>query len=266
VQVKRIHQYKRQLLNVLHALKLYRDIKYNRGVERAPRTILIAGKAAPGYERAKLLIRLVHAVGELVNGDPDVKGRLKVVFVPDYCVSLAEQIIPAANLSEQISTAGMEASGTGNMKLSLNGALTIGTLDGANIEIGEAVGADNIFIFGKKAHEVEDLKNAGYRPRDVFEQDQELSAIVHLIASGGLSPGDRSAFWPIVDSLLERDDYLVLTDFASYCDAQTRVDALYKEPVAWTRMSILNTAAMGRFSSDRTITEYARDIWGVLKK
>jgi glycogen phosphorylase len=264
VQVKRIHEYKRQLLNVLHALRLYRDIKYGRGEERTPRTVLIAGKAAPGYERAKLIVRLVNAVGNWVNRDPDVKDRLKVVFVPDYSVSLAERIIPAADLSEQISTAGMEASGTGNMKLSLNGALTIGTLDGANIEIGDAVGGDNIFIFGKKAHEVDEIKQRGYRPRELFDRDQEVRDIVHLIASGDLLPEDPTAFWPLVDALLERDDYLVLTDFASYCDVQTRVDALYRDPAAWTRKSILNTAAMGRFSSDRTITEYARDIWGVM--
>ncbi len=265
VQVKRIHEYKRQLLNVLHALKLYRDIKYRRGPARAPRTILIAGKAAPGYERAKRIIRLIHAVGNLVNRDPDVGDRLKVVFVPDYSVSLAERIIPAADLSEQISTAGMEASGTGNMKLSLNGALTIGTLDGANIEIGEAVGDDNIFIFGKRTHEVEEIKAGGYRPREIFDGDEELREILHLIASGDLTPDDRPAFWPLVDSLLERDDYLVLTDFASYCEAQTRVDALFADPAAWARKSILNTAAMGRFSSDRTISEYAQEIWGVMK-
>jgi starch phosphorylase len=230
---------------------------------RAPRTILIAGKAAPGYDRAKAVIRLVHTVGRMVNRDPDMAGRLRVVFLPDYRVSLAERIIPAADLSEQISTAGMEASGTGNMKLSLNGALTIGTLDGANIEIGEAVGEENIFTFGKMAHEVEQIKQRGYHPREVFEHDGELRDIIHSIASGDILPEDRSAFWALMDDLLERDDYLVLTDFQSYCDAQERVDALYLNPSEWTKKSILNTAAMGRFSSDRTIAEYARDIWGV---
>ncbi len=265
VQVKRIHEYKRQLLNVLHALKCYRDIKRRRGPYRTPRTILFAGKAAPGYEMAKRTISLISAVSDFINADPEVRDHLKVVFVPDYRVSLAELIIPAADLSEQISTAGMEASGTGNMKLSLNGALTIGTLDGANIEILEAVGEENIFIFGKQAHEVAEIKRRGYHPRTIFDQDQELQEILHLLAFGDMSPSDRTAFWPIVDSLLDKGDtYLVLADFASYAACQLKVDALYQNQTEWTRKSILNTANMGRFSSDRTIREYARDIWGVL--
>ncbi len=266
VQVKRIHEYKRQLLNVLHALKCYRDIKRKRGPARVPRTILFAGKAAPGYDMAKRIIQLIGAVGDFINNDPEVRDQLKVVFIPDYRVSLAELIIPAADLSEQISTAGMEASGTGNMKLSLNGALTIGTLDGANVEIREAVGEDNIFIFGKQAHEVEEMKRKGYVSREFFDKDQELQEIIHLMAFGDMSPSDRTAFWPIVDNLLDKNDpYLVLADFASYAAAQLKVEALYSNPSEWTRKSILNTANMGRFSSDRTILEYAKEIWGVLK-
>ncbi len=265
VQVKRIHEYKRQLLNVLHALKCYRDIKRRRGAVRAPRTILFAGKAAPGYDMAKRIIHLINAVGDFINNDPDVRDHLKVVYVPDYRVSLAELIIPAADLSEQISTAGMEASGTGNMKLALNGALTIGTLDGANVEIREAVGEENIFIFGKQAHEVAEIKQRGYQPRAIFDQDTELQEIIHLIAFGDMSPNERTAFWPVIDSLLEKGDtYLVLADFASYVACQLKVDALYQNRSEWVRKSIINTANMGRFSSDRTISEYAKDIWGVL--
>jgi starch phosphorylase len=264
VQIKRIHEYKRQMLNILHAIKCYRDIKRKRGILHAPRTIIFAGKAAPGYEMAKRIIQLIVAVGNCINNDPDVNSQLKVVFIPDYRVSLAEIIVTAADLSEQISTAGMEASGTGNMKLALNGALTIGTLDGANVEILEAVGEENIFIFGKKAQEVQEIKKKGYKPRDIFDSNQELQEIIHLIAFGDMSPKDRTAFWPIVENLLDKgDNYLVLADFESYINQQLKVDSLYLKQFEWTKKSILNTANMGRFSSDRTIREYDQEIWRV---
>jgi starch phosphorylase len=263
VQIKRLHEYKRQHLNVLHVLTLYNRIKRDPGCEVVPRTVLFGGKAAPAYLQAKLIIKLVNAVAEVVNDDPDVRGRLKVVFFPDYNVKNGELIFPAAELSEQISTAGKEASGTGNMKLALNGALTIGTLDGANVEIREQVGADNFFLFGLTVAEVRALRAAGYQPRRLYEQDTELRAALDLIGSGRLARGDAGLFRPLLDELLNHDEYMVLADYRSYIDCQDRVSALYRDPEAWTRMSILNVAGMGRFSSDRSVREYCENIWRV---
>ncbi|MDA0334907.1 MAG: glycogen/starch/alpha-glucan phosphorylase [bacterium] len=264
VQIKRIHEYKRQLLNLLHVVALYQRVKADRTLDIAPRTVLFAGKAAPAYYTAKMIIRLVHAVGHVVNDDVDMAGRLRVVFLPNYDVSQAQRIIPAADLSEQISTTGMEASGTGNMKLSLNGALTIGTLDGANIEIAEAVGEENIFLFGPDVEEVRQRRAAGYDPVAIYESNRELRAVIDFLASGALSPGRPDLFAPLVESLLHRGDpFLVLADFDAYVTAQERVDAAWRDPEAWSRKSILNSARMGRFSSDRTVWEYAMDIWKV---
>jgi glycogen phosphorylase len=260
-QVKRLHEYKRQLLNVLHVITLYNRIKANPKVVVTPRTVIFGGKAAPAYQMAKLIIRLINAVGEVVNNDPDVAGRLKVVFLANYSVSLAEKIFPASDLSEQISTAGTEASGTGNMKFALNGALTIGTLDGANVEMREEVGEENIFIFGLVTDEVNALKEQGYRPREYYERDPELKQVLDLISSGAFSPQQRDLFAPIVNSLLNNDQYLLCADYTSYVACQERVAELYRDQDAWTRMAILNTARMGKFSSDRSITEYAAEIW-----
>jgi len=226
--------------------------------------VIFSGKAAPAYTTAKLIIRLINAVGDVVNNDPDVGDRLKVVFLANYSVSLAEKIFPASDLSEQISTAGTEASGTGNMKFALNGALTIGTLDGANIEIMEEVGRDNIFIFGMNAAEVNDLRHRGYNPRDYYNQNTELQKVLDMIAAGHFSPGNRDLFRPLVDTLLNQGDhYMLLADYASYVACQEEVSSLYLDRNQWTRKAILNCAGMGKFSSDRTITEYAREIWGV---
>ncbi|HEX9079428.1 MAG TPA: glycogen/starch/alpha-glucan phosphorylase, partial [Desulfuromonadaceae bacterium] len=262
-QTKRIHEYKRQLLNVLHVITRYNRLKANPGLDIPPRTVIFSGKAAPSYTMAKLVIRLINAVGAVVNGDPAVNRRLRVVFLPNYNVSLAELIFPAADLSEQISTAGTEASGTGNMKYALNGALTIGTLDGANIEIMEEVGRDNIFIFGMTAEQVASLKQSGYRPRDYYYRNPELKQAVDQIGGGMFSPGDPGLFRPIVDSLLGNDTYLLLADYASYLASQEEADRLFQHPSEWARRSILNTAGMGKFSSDRTIAEYAGEIWGI---
>jgi glycogen phosphorylase len=259
--VKRIHEYKRQLLNVLHVITLYNRIRENPDGDFTPRTVIFAGKAAPGYKMAKLIIRLINSVADVVNNDRTIRGRLKVVFLPNFRVSLAEKIMPGAELSEQISTAGTEASGTGNMKFSLNGALTIGTLDGANIEIAEEVGRDNIFIFGHTAEEVVALKKH-YSPWEYLHANAELRKVLEMIASGFFSPLDRELFHPIVFSLLEGgDQYLLLADYKSYIETQDAVAAAYRNPEEWTRKSILNTAKMGKFSSDRTIQEYADDIW-----
>jgi starch phosphorylase len=264
VQVKRMHEYKRQLLNVLHTVCLYNRIKAGPPDGFVPRTVFFSGKAAPGYFMAKLVIKLIHAMAAVVNTDKDVSRLLKVVYLPNYCVSQAEKVIPAADLSEQISTAGMEASGTGNMKFALNGALTIGTLDGANVEIAEEVGAENIFTFGLKADEVEARRNGGYNPREVYDRDGELKAALDMIASGGFSPGQRDLFAPVIDSLLSAGDhYLVLADFRAYADMQQSVSLCYRDPDRWTTMSILNTANMGKFSSDRAVREYADKIWNV---
>jgi starch phosphorylase len=263
IQVKRIHEYKRQHLNVLHVVTQYLRLKANPRMDAAPRTVIFGGKAAPGYFIAKLIIKLINSVAEVANADPDVRDRLKVVFIPDFSVKNAHRIYPAADLSEQISTAGKEASGTGNMKFSLNGALTIGTLDGANVEIREEVGPENFFLFGMTADEVVRRREAGYRPREIYEGDPELRAVLDLIGSGAFSRGDRELFSPLINSLLDRDEYFLLADYRSYIDCQERVSRAYADAGGWTRMSLLNVARMGKFSSDRAIREYCRDIWRV---
>ncbi|NTV13549.1 MAG: glycogen/starch/alpha-glucan phosphorylase [Desulfobulbaceae bacterium] len=265
VQIKRIHEYKRQLLNILHVIMLYHRILEAPGRTMAPRTIIFAGKAAPSYTKAKLIIKLINSVGEKVNSDPRVEGRLKVVFIPNYGVSLAEKIFPASDLSEQISTAGTEASGTGNMKFALNGALTIGTLDGANVEIMEEVGRENIFIFGMTAEEVEREKAyPTWTPRDIYLAEPEIRHALDALMDGAFSGGDRELFRPIIEGLLDpADPYLLLKDLKSYADCQDLVDRAYRNPVDWNRRALLNVARMGKFSSDRTIREYARDIWGI---
>ena len=263
-QFKRMHEYKRQLLNILHVITRYNRIKDHPDGDFVARTVMIGGKAAPAYFQAKLIIKLFNAVADLVNNDPDVRGRLRLLFLPNYCISQAEKVIPAADLSEQISTAGMEASGTGNMKFALNGALTIGTLDGANVEIREEVGSENFFLFGLKAEEVADLRRRGYDPYRYYENDPELKRAIDQVASGLFSPDEPTLFVPIVETLLRRGDYfLLLADYRSYVDTQERVDELFRDPDAWTRKAILNTANMGKFSSDRAVMEYAREIWGV---
>jgi starch phosphorylase len=261
VQVKRIHEYKRQHLNVLHILTLYNRIKRDPQADITPRTFIFGGKAAPGYFMAKRIIKLITAVGEVVNGDADVAGRLKVVFFPDFNVTNGQLVYPAADLSEQISTAGKEASGTGNMKFSLNGALTIGTLDGANVEIREEVGAENFFLFGLDAAGVQDLRSSGYNPRHWYEGNARLREVIDRIAAGDFSSGDRDLFRPLVEHLLQSDDYLLLADYQDYVDAQDRVAAVYRDPGRWTEMAILNVARMGKFSSDRSIRDYCRDVW-----
>jgi starch phosphorylase len=264
VQVKRIHEYKRQLLNALHIVHRYWSIVEDGVLPEQPRTFVFAGKAAPGYWMAKLIIKLIHSIGEVVNADPLTREHLRVVYLPDYRVSLAEAIIPAAELSEQISTAGKEASGTGNMKLALNGALTIGTLDGANIEIREEVGAENIFIFGLKADQVGELLARGYDPNFYLSEHKWMNRVIDTIAAGHFSRGDKDIFRPIVAQLLStRDVYVHLADLPEYVQRQAEVDRLYRDRAAWNRKSLLNIARMGKFSSDRTITEYARDIWNI---
>jgi starch phosphorylase len=262
VQIKRIHEYKRQLLNLLHIVTLYHRVKDGHELE-VPRTFIFAGKAAPAYHQAKLIIKLINSVAEKVNEDPKLMQQLRVIFLPNYCVSQAEKVIPAAELSEQISTAGMEASGTGNMKLTLNGALTIGTRDGANIEIEEEVGTDNLFIFGLSADEVAEKRAGFYDTREIYDTDQELRRTLNMIGQGEFSAQEPALFQPIVRSLLQEDRFMVLADFRSYLSAQERVSRLYQDAEEWTRRSILNTAAMGKFSSDRSIREYARFIWDV---
>jgi starch phosphorylase len=263
VQVKRIHEYKRQLLNALHIITLYNRLKDNPHRDALPRTVVLAGKAAPGYAMAKLIIRLINAVGDVVNADPAVRDRLSVAFLADYRVSLAEQIFPGAELSEQISTAGMEASGTGNMKFALNGAVTIGTMDGANIEIREEVGDDNIFIFGLSAAEVAALR-PHYDPWQYYHANPELARVLDMIRDDAFSRGEPGLFRPLVDSLLAGGDrYFLLADYASYVGCQERVARAYRDQEAWTRLSIHNVASMGQFSSDRTIRQYAEEIWRI---
>ena len=261
IQAKRIHEYKRQHLNVLHVVTLYNRLKRGTALAEAPRSVIFAGKAAPGYAIAKLIIRLINGVAEVVNADPAVAGRLAVAFLPDFNVTNAQPIYPAADLSEQISTAGKEASGTGNMKFAMNGALTIGTLDGANVEIREAVGTDNFFTFGLTADEVLAAKARGRAPREHYETDPELREAIDQLRSGVFSRGDGSLYRPLIDALLDRDEYLALDDYRSYLDAQAAVAAAYHAPARWTRMSILNVARTGRFSSDRAIREYCDRIW-----
>ncbi|MFL6620089.1 MAG: glycogen/starch/alpha-glucan phosphorylase, partial [Povalibacter sp.] len=263
IQVKRIHEYKRQHLNVLHIITLYQRLCENPKLALTPRCFIFGGKAAPGYHMAKLIIRLINGVAQVVNNDPMVADRLKVVFYPDFNVKQAHAIYPAADLSEQISTAGKEASGTGNMKFALNGAMTIGTLDGANVEIREEVGADNFFLFGNTAEQVEQLKANGYRPRDYYERDPELRGALDLIANGAFSGGEGNLFRELIDHLLNHDTYLLLADYRAYVDAQADVEAAFRDSSRWTRMSILNTARSGKFSSDRSMGEYCDSIWNV---
>jgi len=260
---KRLHAYKRQHLKALHIITLYQRLKANPDVDIVPRTFIFAAKAAPGYRRAKLIIKLINNIAEVVNSDPDLAGRLKVVFLPNFDVTLAEKIYPAADISEQISLAGKEASGTGNMKFALNGALTTGTLDGANIEIRELVGPDNFFLFGLTTDEVFALKKSGYNPRDYYEGNPELRRAIDAIADGTFSEGDSQLFRPIIDELLERDKYMLLADYASYMECQSLASQAYRDPERWTRMSILNSARSGFFSSDRAIRQYCKEIWQV---
>ena len=263
VQVKRIHEYKRQHLNILHVIALYRRLKSGVDTDMQPRTFIFGGKAAPGYHLAKLMIKLINSVGDVVNRDPEIRDRIKVVFLPNFSVTNGQKVYPAADLSEQVSTAGKEASGTGNMKFSMNGALTIGTMDGANIEIREEVGAENFFLFGLTAQEVSDLQARGYQPHQYYERNPELKDIIDLIRGGFFSRGDTELFRPLIGGLLHHDPYLLFADYQSYVDCQRQVDGAYRDVEHWTKMSILNTARSGKFSSDRTIREYASQIWKV---
>jgi starch phosphorylase len=264
VQIKRLHEYKRQHLNLLHILALYRRLLQNPDLDITPRVFVFAAKAAPGYEMAKCIIKAINAVGSMINADTRINDRLKVAFLPNYRVSLAQRIVPAADLSEQISTAGKEASGTGNMKLSLNGALTIGTLDGANVEIREEVGDENIFIFGLTVEEVTALVKKGYKPAEIYQANEELRAIVDWVGSNYFTPTEPPGVLSMLrDNLIHHDPFLVLADFESYSECQKKVDAAFRDKARWAKMAILNTARMGKFSSDRTIAEYARDIWKV---
>ncbi len=263
IQVKRLHEYKRQHLNVLYVITLYNQLKRAAGAGATPRTVIFGGKAAPGYRMAKLIIKLINSVAAVINQDPTVSELLKVVFMPDFNVKNGQRVYPAADLSEQISTAGKEASGTGNMKFAMNGAVTIGTLDGANIEIRDAVGHENFFLFGLTAEEVGQTKASGYNPRSIYEANPALREAIDLIESGFFSNGDRELFRPLVESLLNRDEYMLLADYQAYVDCQQRVSEAYRDQKNWTRMSIVNSARVGRFSSDRSIREYAREIWNV---
>ncbi len=265
VQVKRIHEYKRQLLNALHVIYLYHRILRDTGEEIAPRTVIFAGKAAPSYWRAKLIIKLINSIADVVNNDPRIRGRLKAVFLPNYTVTQAEKVIPAADLSEQISTAGTEASGTGNMKFSLNGALTIGTLDGANIEIREEVGEENFFLFGMTAEEAEyERLNVSRTPLQICRANEDVNEVIESLRNGCFSRGDKALFMPLVDNLMNQyDPYLLLLDFESYISCQKRVNEAFRDPEDWTRMAILNVARMGKFSTDRTIKQYSEEIWGI---
>jgi len=262
VQIKRLHEYKRQHLNLLHILALYRRLLQNPNLEIPPRVFLFAAKAAPGYDMAKLIIKAINAVGAKINADTRINGKIKIAFMPNYRVSLAQRMVPAADLSEQISTAGKEASGTGNMKLALNGALTIGTLDGANVEIHEEVGDDNIFIFGNTVEQVNELLSRGYNPGEYYNSNSELRAVIDWLGSDHFTPDEGShVLSPLRDNLLYHDPFLCLADFQAYCDAQDKVSEAFLDKTRWAKMAILNTARVGKFSSDRTISEYATDIW-----
>ncbi|HPA15609.1 MAG TPA: glycogen/starch/alpha-glucan phosphorylase, partial [Desulfobacterales bacterium] len=261
VQVKRIHEYKRQHLNVLHIITLYNRIKADPSLDLTPRVFVFGGKAAPGYLMAKLIIKFINSVADVVNNDPDVGDRLRVFFVPNYNVQTAQTIYPMADLSEQISLAGKEASGTGNMKFSMNGAVTIGTLDGANAEIREEVGAENFFLFGMTVGEVAALQSRGYSPMDYYRDNAELRAAIDLIRSGHFSHGDHELFRPLLDSLLNHDPYFLFADYPSYIECQEQADGIFKDAEQWSRMSILNVARMGKFSSDRSIREYCEKVW-----
>jgi starch phosphorylase len=263
VQIKRIHEYKRQLLNLLETVALYAAIRAEPNGNWVPRVKIFAGKAAASYTQAKLIIKLANDVAKVVNNDPLVRNLLQIVFIPNYNVSLAEAIIPAADVSEQISTAGMEASGTGNMKLALNGALTIGTLDGANIEIRDHVGAENIFIFGLKTDEVEERRRSGLDAGSIIAASPHLSEAINLIEAGAFSEDDGSRFRPLINALRYSDYYMVTADFDAYFDTQRQIDRLWQAPADWARKSMLNIANMAWFSSDRTISEYAADVWNV---
>jgi len=262
VQIKRLHEYKRQHLNLLHIMALYRRLTINPDLDIPPRVFIFAAKAAPGYDMAKLIIKAINAVGARINSDERIKGKIKVVFMPNYRVSLAQRIVPAADLSEQISTAGKEASGTGNMKLALNGAITIGTLDGANVEIREEVGDDNIFIFGNTVEEVHKLQAEGYNPAEFYKANAELAAVIDWLGTDYFTQSEqRDVLTPLRDNLLYHDPFLCLADFESYCRAQEEVSKAFKDKARWGKMAVLNTARVGKFSSDRTIAEYAKDIW-----
>jgi starch phosphorylase len=263
IQVKRIHEYKRQHLNVLHIVTLYERIKQNPNIEMTPRTFIFGGKAAPGYFMAKLIIKLINSVGDVVNRDPQVNSLLRVVFYPDFSVKNAQAIYPAADLSEQISTAGKEASGTGNMKFAMNGALTIGTLDGANVEIREEVGEENFFLFGLTEEEVARTHAEGYRPWEIYNDNAELRGAIDLINSGLFSHGDTELFRPLTNSLMQHDPYLLLADYQPYVECQGAVDHAYRDIDHWARMSVLNVARIGKFSSDRSIRDYCEKIWKV---
>ena len=263
VQVKRIHEYKRQHLKVLHILSLYRRIKRGEGDGISPTAFIFAGKAAPGYFMAKRIIKLITSVADLVNNDKDVNGKLKVAFIPNFNVKLAQRIYPASDLSEQISMAGKEASGTGNMKFALNGALTVGTLDGANVEIRDEVGKENFFLFGLTTEEVQQTRQDGYRPSEYYEQNRELREVMNMLVSGELSNGDTELFKPIFENLLQQDPYLLLKDYQSYIECQEEIHEAWRKPREWARMSILNVANMGKFSSDRSIQDYVEKIWNL---
>jgi len=264
IQVKRIHEYKRQLLNVLHAITMYNRIKKNpKDPKIVPRTIMIGGKAAPGYYMAKQIIKLFNRVANVINNDPEIGDKMKMIFLENYRVTLAEKIMPAADLSEQISTAGTEASGTGNMKFMLNGALTIGTMDGANVEMAEEMGEENMFIFGMNVDEVERLQCSGYEAEDYVNSNVELAEVMEQLKSGFFSDGDASEFQDIVDNLLKHDRFYTLADYDAYMLAQDHVNETYRNTTLWSKMSIMNIASSGKFSSDRTIAQYGREIWGV---
>ncbi len=261
IQVKRIHEYKRQHLNVLHIITLYNRLKKNPNLDIVPRTFIFGGKAAPGYFMAKLIIKLINSVADVINNDPIVRNRLKVVFFPNFNVKNAQKIYPAADLSEQISTAGKEASGTSNMKFAMNGALTIGTLDGANVEIREAVGKENFFLFGMTVQQIEDTWKKGYNPRNYYNSLSELKGVIDMITSGLFSHGDQTLFKPLLDNLMYQDPYRIFADYHSYIDCQESVSQAFKDPKHWSKMSILNVARIGKFSSDRSIRDYCQDIW-----